>query len=127
MRRFLAPILVALLVTGCSGAKQVPREAFEAESRKPMRLRHVHLVDGSAWAVAKFTVTDSTLIIQELNRVDERYEHAVVPIVLSLEDVESVESKDLRGPAFFILVGLAVTVSAIAVMVSLGNFFGNLD
>jgi hypothetical protein len=108
--RHLALILTAFLVTGCSGTKQVPREEFEAVSRQPLSFHQIFMADGSSYKFRKFSVTDSTLVIRELSKSDERYGKADLPIILPLADVESMETKDARETGFLFFATTALLV-----------------
>lgn len=124
VRRSLTVILVVtLIVAGCTKAVDVPREQFEATSHAPTGLHTIRTTDGSVYTVLRFSVTDSTLVIQSLDQSDGRYKKVALPIVLLLGDVESMETRDWRDRMFFVLVGLGVVVFIVVGIAS----FGPLD
>lgn len=106
--RPIAIVLIALLVTGCASTKQVPREEFEAMSHKPLHTHRVTMADGTTYSVMRFSVTDSTFVIEELGKTDERYQQAELPIILPLGDVATLAARDARGEAwgFWVILGL---------------------
>jgi hypothetical protein len=68
------------------------------------------MADGSSYKFRKFSVTDSTLVIRELSKSDERYGKADLPIILPLADVESMETKDARETGFLFFATTALLV-----------------
>jgi hypothetical protein len=111
--RTVSVVLIAFLVTGCSSTRQVPREEFEAVSHEPLRVHHVTMTDGSDYSVTRFSVTDSTFVIEELGKTDERYAYAVMPIVRRLDSVAALETKDARGEAWVVLVVVGLVFIAV--------------
>jgi hypothetical protein len=62
------------------------------------------MVDGSHYSAKRFSTTDSTLVIEKLNPSDSHYDKEKVPIVLSMNDVQSVSKLELREGLSFALV-----------------------
>ena len=113
--RPIACVLTALLLTGCSSTKQVPSEEFKAASQLPNRIYDVRTKDGSLYVARHYSVSDSTLVITELHKKDERYTSATMPIVLQLDDVASIQMRDQRE-AGQVLVLMAFAVVGIALV-----------
>ena len=82
--------MVALLLLGCSRAAEVPRSELTAEEyRKPGSYK-VRLHGWNEYNVRRFSMTDSTVVIEELLVHDDHYKlmKHEMPIVVPLEDVE---------------------------------------
>jgi hypothetical protein len=81
----------------------------------------VRTTGGEEYRVQKFAVTDSTLVILQLNQSDARYKNAKLPISLPLEEIETMKAIDRRETGFFVLVALGLLVAISAVSISLGG------
>lgn len=97
-RRGLSLILIALLMTGCSKAVEIPREDItKPEYREPgvYRIR-LHGID--EYIAERFSVTDSTIVIEQLSKSDERYrvERETLPVTVPIENVESVSRLEVN-------------------------------
>ena len=103
-----------MLVTGCTGTKQIPRGEYASASGE-RKLFTIRMVDDSRYVAWNYSVTDSTLVIEALSKKDERYDTAALPIVVPLEEVQSVE-KFGSGPSFKQVAILLVAVPAIAIV-----------
>src|SRR5678809_283767 len=86
----IATVLVVLLLLGCSHAVYLPRYEWNAEEyRKPgSYLIRVH--GGKNYNTHRFSMTDSTVVIDELLVIDDLYKmmRHDMPIVVPLKDVE---------------------------------------
>ena len=109
-------VLIAFLVTGCTTTREIPREEFEAASKQPFSMEVVTTNDGAEYRVRSFSVTDTTFVIRELTKKDERYGTAEMPIILPLADVSTVQGIDSRPGAFLIVVPLGILVLFFATM-----------
>lgn len=120
-------IVTAFLLTGCSSTKQVPREEFEAVSQLPNRIYDVRTNDGSLYVARHYSVSDSTLVINELHKKDERHGQAVLPIVLQLDEVTSVEMRDQReaGQVVVLTVLVLLGIGLIALIIDAAD--GGVD
>lgn len=110
MRRAIALVLTALMSTGCSKAIEIPRDQFEAASRDDSMRHRIELVDGTRYAVVRFSVTDSTLVIEELHRTDERRKKTALPLTIPIADVKSIDAIDIHEGRTFLLAATIVTV-----------------
>jgi len=120
--RILVFPLVVLLLLGCSHAVYLPRYEWNApEYRKPgSYMIRVH--GGKHYNTRRFSMTDSTVVIEELLAVDDHYKLMKhdMPIVVPLKDVEYIgvmETDRLMTTA--VLIGLGAFVAAIIVLNSL--------
>lgn len=52
---------------------------------------HVSMLDGTRYSVRQFTVTDSTLVIDDLSPTDIRKDDVKEPIILPRDSIASVE------------------------------------
>jgi hypothetical protein len=66
--------------------------------------------DGDEFAVRRFTVTDSTIVIDDLSPTDIRFDAVDLPIVLRRSDVVAIERVEGRGQLFFIVIPAAVVL-----------------
>ena len=105
----LDALLLALLLTGCSNAKEIPRDQLGAEEyRKPGSYR-VKLHGWNEYNVRRFSMTDSTVVIEELLSTDDHYKlkRHDMPIVVSLKDVEYIgEMKANKPLTAVVLIGI---------------------
>lgn len=88
--RKLAFVLVALMLMACSRAVEIPRDQVGArEYRKPGSYK-VRLHGWNEYNVRRFSMTDSTVVIEELLVHDDHYKlkQHDMPIVVPLEEVE---------------------------------------
>ncbi|HEX5132328.1 MAG TPA: hypothetical protein VFX92_07565 [Candidatus Krumholzibacteria bacterium] len=106
VKRLVAVVVITTMLAACSTTKQLQREDFAAASRQPIAVHVVTTNDGHVYRVRSFSVTDSTFVIKEMTDKDEQPGGAAMPIVLPLADVATVETKDMRGGVFLIVVPL---------------------
>jgi hypothetical protein len=88
--RILVFPLVALLLVACSRAAEIPHQQLGAkEYRKPGSYK-VRLHGWNEYNVRRFSMTDSTVVIEELLVHDDHYKlkQHDMPIVVPLKDVE---------------------------------------
>ena len=113
LHRRIAVLMITAMVAGCSKAVDIPREDIDdVKYREPGSYR-VRLEGRHEYLVKRFTVTDSTVVIEELLPADERFrlERASLPITLSSDEVQSVSTMRLNvwtTSAFFLGAGLVV-------------------
>lgn len=83
-------IMAALLITGCSRAVEIPRQQVGAEEYRRVGSYKVRLHGWNEYNVRRFSMTDSTVVIEELLATDDHYKLKKhdMPIVVPLEDVE---------------------------------------
>jgi hypothetical protein len=80
--------------------------------------------DGTEYAVRRFTATDSTIVIDDLSPSDVRFGAADLPIVVSRNDVRSVERAE--GPSFLLVGGfMALGILLIAALAGFSGGFGD--
>ena len=106
-------LCVALIATGCSKAVEIPRsEIANEEYREPGSYR-IRMKGWEEYLVTRFSVTDSTVVIEELSPSDERFrfQRESLPMTLPLSEVSSISRKETREKTMFLI----VTLSAVAV------------
>ncbi len=121
IRRAIALVLVPLVAVACTRTIDVPVQQLES-SRNVTTPYRVTMKDGTQYRARQFTVTDSTLVIKDLLPSDPRRDEATLPIVVSLDDVASVQKSDTTAwfwvggvvVAAFIVVGLAISHVGVA-------------
>jgi hypothetical protein len=108
-------VCLALIASGCSKAVQIPSDQVDAAAREESGRYRIQMVDGSYYTVERFSLTDSTIVIEKLGPSDARYKRIALPIDVPLADVESVSKYELdHDRTFFALVGAGVVALAIA-------------
>jgi len=72
-RRAVCVALIALMATGCTKAVEIPRaDIDDAKYREPGSYR-IRLHGRQEYLVRRFSVTDSTVVVEELMPGDERF------------------------------------------------------
>lgn len=108
---------MAMIVSGCGGYVEIPREKFEAASHEEA-IHRVLERSGEEYLVNHFTLTDTTLVIMSLAPNDRRYHRVVRPIELPLDDITSIQRVENGPPAWTIIavgvVGVGLFIAAVA-------------
>ncbi len=109
----------------CSRYERVPKTAYRQLDPSDAEKWKVETEDGTVYAVRRFSVTDSTLVIEEfacsMDSATREYTRVTrVPYALDLDEVRSVE-KWVEGnkPAQFSVAGLAIVVVGVVLIVIL--------
>ncbi len=106
--------LVVLLIIGCSNAQEIPRQKLDAEEyRKPGSYR-IKLRGWNEYNARRFSMTDSTVVIEELLTTDDHYKvkRHEMPIVVPLNEVEYIGVMETNVPVTFAAVAAVGTVVA---------------
>jgi hypothetical protein len=99
-------VVITASVMGCTRAATLPSSEWESLDEVTDGDYRIRTYDGHEYATGEFTKTDSTVVISELFRDGKRFE--IEPIVVPVEDIESVKKVQLWGPGTgIIVVGLA--------------------
>ena len=110
-------MVVALATSGCSRAVVIPREQVAAEEyRKPGSYR-IRLHGWNEYYAKRFSMTDSTVVIQELLHTDDHFKltRHEMPIVIPLKDVQNISVMETNWPATtVVLVGMGVGLAYFA-------------
>jgi hypothetical protein len=106
LRRAIALVLIAVTGAGCSKAVVIPRDQLSGRPETRVGYR-IQMVDGSHYTARRFSTTDSTLVIEKLNPSDSRHKKVTVPIVLSMNDIQSVSRLEMREGLSFAVVAFA--------------------
>ena len=121
MRRFhrlIASIAIVLVTTSCSSSVKIPLDQIdEATWRKPGKYR-LRLTDGGEYYVRRFSVVDSSVVVDERIELDEAlYSDTNPPSnsipVDQLRSVEKVESRTKTILLLTAIVGGMVTFFAL--------------
>ena len=126
--RSMAIVLVMIVValTGCTRAATLPSSEWESLNEVTEGDYRIRTFDGKEYAAGKLSKTDSTVVISEVFREGKRFE--VEPIVVQLEDIESVKKVGLWGPGTAIIVVTLVGVAAaVAYAWALAEGLGRLN
>jgi hypothetical protein len=120
LRRSIALILIVFMAAGCSKPVEIPHDQFESAAREEHARHRIQKIDGSHYTVERFSLTDSTVVIEKLNRTDARYKRTALPIVVPLSDVESISKYELdKDRSFFALVGAGAVALLVIAMATL--------
>ena len=118
LRRIVASLVIATIVSGCGGYVEIPREKFDAASHDESAIHRVVLRSGEEYLVNHFTLTDTTLVVMSLAPNDPRYQRVVRPIELPLDDVASIQRIDNGPPGWTIIalgvVGVGLLIASLA-------------
>jgi hypothetical protein len=106
----IVAVVITVAAMGCTRAATVRSSEWESLDEVTEGDYRIRTYDGHEYATGKFTKTDSTVVISELFREGKRFE--VEPIVVQLEDIESVKRVRLWGPGTTIIVVAVVGVAA---------------
>lgn len=104
--------MAVIALVGCSRTVDVPMNDLESVHDRKAR-HHVSMWDGSQYSVRQFTVTDSTLVIDDLSPSDTRKGAVNEPIVLPRDSIASVERLEgkphvILGSFVLVMVGLII-------------------
>ncbi len=111
--RAISVVLIALLCVGCSRAVEIPRQQLEAQEYRKVGSYKVRLHGWNEYNVRRFSMTDSTVVIEELLVTDDRYKLKKhdMPIVVPREDVEYIAAMETNKPlTTAVLVGAAAGI-----------------
>ena len=118
VRRILASLVIVMIVGGCGGYVEIPREQFEAASHDESAIHRVIGPNGEEYLVNQFTVSDTTLVIVSLAPNDSRYHRIMLPIELPLGDVTSIKRVENGPPSWTIIAigaaGVGLLIAAVA-------------
>ena len=110
-KRMISLVVAALLFSSCSKAVKIPHDQLGAEEyRKPGSYR-VKLHGWNEYNVRRFSMTDSTVVIEELLESDDRYKLKKhdMPIVVPMKDVEYItEAKNNPAVTTGVIVGVGL-------------------
>ena len=120
--RAVAIAVAVLLVAACSRTIDVPREQFDASSKKVDHTHSIWTLSGDEYRVESFQATDSSLVISALNRSDPRHAKAGLPISIPLDSVKTVQRIDHRPPTW-VIVGTVGAFVLVAALLSDGEAF----
>jgi hypothetical protein len=119
----ISAITLATAGVSCSYYERVPRNSYRELDASDAERWKVETTDGTIYAVTRFSMTDSTLVMEEFARnVDPiGREYSLVggtPYVLKLDEVKRVE-KWVGGnqSAPLIVVGLVVVVGVVLLVI----------
>ena len=122
LRRSIALILIVFMAAGCSKPVEIPRDQFEAATREEHARHRIQMVDGSYYTVQRFSLTDSTVVVEKLNPTDPMYKRTALPIVVPLGDVESISKYELdKDKSFFALVGAGAVALVFIFIATFGS------
>jgi hypothetical protein len=117
LRGVAALALVASLLTGCSKTVVIPREDLANERYRQVDDYRVKLHGWNEYHARRFSVTDSTVVIEELKPSDDRYKlkRHDMPIVIPRAQVEYVGVMETNKPVTaVVLIGLGAGAAWLA-------------
>lgn len=107
LRRTVAVLLCVLTVSGCSRAVNIPREEFAASAPNGPGEYRVRTVRGDEYIAERFSVTDSTLVIEK---------GVAAPMAIPREDVASVHRIERHVPLYVAIGGVILFIGAVALV-----------
>lgn len=92
IRRPIAVFLIALTASGCTTAAEIPRSDVDNPAYREVGSYRIRQKGRKEYLVSRFSVTDSTVVVEALLPVDERYRmgRADLPIVIPLDEVTQI-------------------------------------
>jgi hypothetical protein len=92
LRRSIALVLIIFMAAGCSKAVEIQRSEIGEPAYREAGSYRIRLQGHNEYLARRFSVTDSTIVVEELLPSDERYrlERVDLPIVIPLSAVEYV-------------------------------------
>ena len=109
-----------LLLVACARAVEIPRDQVGAEEyRKPGSYR-IRLHGWNEYNVRRFSMTDSTVVIEELLTTDDHYKlkRHEMPIVIPLAEVMSISEMKSTWVTKPLLITSAVLVVATILIIN---------
>ena len=105
--RVVALLMIAIIMSGCGGHVEVPREQFEAATHDEF-LSHRIRTKRTEYIAHHFSLTDSTLVITELAPADTRYRLERPPFIVPRDEIESIAGVKSKEYVPYIVVGTAL-------------------
>jgi hypothetical protein len=109
-----AIMIAILIVSGCSKAVVIPREEVAAETYRQPGTYRIRLEGWNEYNARRFAVTDSTVIIEELLKSDDRYKLMKhdMPIVIPIGEVTSIARMETNRPVTIaVIAGLGLAAA----------------
>lgn len=103
-RRATWILLMALVATGCTRTVAIPIAELEGAAPEHKGRYRIWTTDGSRYITRGFSVSDSTIVIKNLDSYDDRYRVVELPVTLVLRDVKTIEKFESRGLGVNLLV-----------------------
>jgi hypothetical protein len=116
-RRGISLVMAALLFAGCSKAVVIPRDDLANEKYRAVGDYRIKLRGWNEYHARKFSVTDSTVVIEELKQSDDLYKQKRhdMPIVIPNREVEYIGEMQANKPMTVItLVGIGLAAAFVA-------------
>lgn len=109
----IALVLVASLLTGCSKSVVVPREDLTKDEYRKDGDYRIKLHGWNEYHARRFSITDSTVVIEELKQSDDRYELKKydMPIVIPREQVEYIGEMKTNWPVTGLISGACLAIA----------------
>ena len=125
-RQAVSLVLIALLVTGCSRAVEIPREQIDDPVYQHPGSYRIRLDGQEEYLVRRFSVTDSTVVIQELHPSDERYRFGRkdLPVTVPRAAVSSISRMETKHGLTFAVITLSVLAIALFLFIVTGETSG---
>jgi hypothetical protein len=120
-------VLAGLMALGCSRAVNIPSDQVDDLRWHQPGTYRIRLHGREEYLVRRYTVTDSTVVVEELHPSDERYRfhRTEVPITIPLSRVESIARLETNRPVTALL--LVTAGAAAAFVVWLANVLDGLN
>jgi hypothetical protein len=110
-------LLIALLATGCSKAVEIPRTEIDDPAYREPGSYRIRVQGREEYLVRRFSISDSTIVVEELLPSDERFrtEREDLPTSIPLVQVESISRMETNGLLTAVVLTPIVIVGALMV------------
>jgi len=118
-KRAIACLLIAFTAAGCSKAVEIPREEIQKPEYRKSGSYVIRLKSDQEYHARRFSVTDSTIVIEEVTSADKLHGAALtVPFAISRSEIASIaHTKNHMG---FWMGAAIIGVIAIAIAIVVG-------
>ena len=134
--RFCTLLVAGTLVTSCTKSISVPPSSYEQVNSEQAKYWRVKTTDDQTYWVEVFTITDSTLVIEQASQVYESQnseearliERSELPIKVPLSDVAALERREISiKRTALVLLPFGIAFVALYVYAKSFEAFGHLN
>ena len=120
MRIVVAVVVLGLLTLSCTRAIRVPVSHYDSIDLDKGQTYVLETVDHKSYRLKRFTFTDSTLVVMELENFDANHAEPASPIVIPRDEILTLDRLAVaEGKTLLLLFGLGVVAAAIIVVATI--------
>jgi hypothetical protein len=104
--------------TGCSKAVEIPRADIDDPKYREEASYRIRLEGREEYLANRFSVTDSTVVVEELLPADERYrlERTTLPITIPISQVSSIAQLETDAwKTYGVVLGIGAAITFLVV------------